>query len=394
MLHRIFQSSFLIIILFLLLIDCGIKYGKPLRYVTMGGYIPSDQDPIGDKYESLKAESQKSRILLLGSSLPMFAAICADYRVGELSAATTGYETYTYTKAKYLQSLLRKLTHEDLPVFNFSASGCMVSDSYIALEQSIANGMHPKVAIFALAPRDFLDNFARPTKETGFFKFFKKDNHNAFNWKTFNHEESFNNFIGSIWVYYKLKPDYRTFFLLATTDAFHRAPTLYSALHYDPGITKNHIRLAAWDPPEMADIPGDEDKRLKDLNSYKKSYYPINQSRFNDELGYLEKSLELCRKHAILPIVVNMPRIARNQAILPDWFQTQYTDALTKSTKKYGCPFFDLNSEPIFVESDFRDSVHLNGDGSLKVFNLLAAKLSKDDRFMTAIKDEKQLSLR
>lgn len=389
MFKHILKSSFLLILLFLFVVDCGIKYGKPLRCIQMNGYIPSDQDPIADKFESLKLESSRSQILLLGSSLPMFAVVCADYRMGELSMPTMDYDTWTYTKAKYFQSLLRQMTNKDLPIFNFSTSGCMVSDAYLALEQSTKNGMHPKVAIFAVAPRDFLDNFARPTKETGFFKFFKKEGQfNPFNLVDLKFEDSFNNFIGNVWTYYKLRPDYRTFFLLATSDVFRRAPTLYASLNYDSEINSNHVRLKIWDPPTLADATGDEDITLHDLNSYKKSYEPINESRFKDELAYLLRSLQFCREHEILPVVVNMPRTARNQAILPRWFQDKYIQALTESTRKYDCPFFDLNSEPIFVDTDFRDSVHVNGDGGLKVFNLLATKLSNNDRFMTAIRNK------
>lgn len=395
MFKRIAQSSFLLLLLILFLVDCGVRYAKPLRYMEMGGYVPSDQNPLADKFDALRSEAHKTKILLLGSSLPMFAAVCADYRMGELTTPTIGYDACTYTKAKYLEDLLKTMVGADLPVFNYCGNGCMASDAYVAVEGSIKNGMKPKVVILALAPRDFIDNFALPTKETSYFDFFQKqrgdDKH--FNLATLNIEDVFNKSLADVWSYYKLRPDYHTFFSLAASDSLHRAPTLYSATHRNPlEPDAVQLKLMAFGAFKLADVTGDEEKKRKCLESYNRCYNPINLRRFNAERDYLRKTLAYCRQHNILPVVVNMPRTARNQAILPPWFQAQYLSTLTDTCKQFDCPFYDLNKEPIFTEADYRDSVHLNGDGGLKVFNLLAAQLSKDENFLTAIEDKQQLS--
>lgn len=365
--------------------------------MEMGGYIPSDQNPLADKFEALKSEANRTQVLLVGSSLPMCAAACADYRAGELSPPTVGYDLFTYTRAKYFETQLKDMAGKDLPVFNYSGNGCMASDSYIVIEQAVKHGMHPKVVILALAPRDFIDNLACATEKTSYYDFFEKleKNKKNFNLANFNAEETWNKTVADAWYYYKLKPDYQNLFSLAASGFFHRATDLYSATHRNPLQTEfTQVRMMAWAPPKFADITGDEEKKKKDLKVYTTSYMPLDMKRFNAERDFLFKTLDFCRKNDILPIVVNMPRTTRNQAILPESFQKEYMAALVDASKQYNCPFYDLNSEPNFKESDFRDSVHLNGDGGMKVFNLLTAKLSKDDSFMEAIEDNKQLSLK
>ncbi|MBX9878563.1 MAG: DUF1574 family protein [Candidatus Obscuribacterales bacterium] len=397
MFGRLTKSTFLWLIVGLFLVDCAIKYGKPLRYMEMGGYIPADQNPLADKFDALKSEAKNTRVLLVGSSLPMCAAACADYRNGNISLPTVGYDLFTYPKAKYFESVLKDMVGKDLPVFNYSGNGCMVSDSYIVIEQAYKHGMKPKVVVLALAPRDFIDNLACATEKTSYYDFFEKleKNRAKFNLTNFNAEETFNKTLADVWYYYKLKPDYHNLFCLGVSGALHRSTDLYSATHRDPLQTEfTQVRLAAWGPPKLADITGDEEKKKKDLKVYDTSYNPVDTKRFGREREYLFKTLAFCRQHDILPIVVNMPRTKRNQAILPEWFQQDYMKALTDASAEYGCPFYDLNADPNFTESDFRDSVHLNGDGGLKVFNVLTAKLSKDEQFLTQIEDNKQLSLK
>lgn len=397
MFGRLVKSSFFILIVCLLLVDCAIKFGKPLRYMEMGGYIPSDQNPLADKFEALKAEAGRTQILLVGSSLPMCAAACADYRDGHISLPTVGYDLFTYTRAKYFETQLKELAGKDLPIFNYSGNGCMASDAYIVTEQSVKHGMRPKIVILALAPRDFIDHLASPTEKTSYYDFFQKleKSKNHFDLAKLNVEETFNKTLADIWYYYKLKPDYNALFSVAASGFLHRAPTLYSATHRDPLQNEfAQVRVMAWGPPKLADVTGDEEKKKKDLRVYTTSYMPIDMKRFTAERKFLFKTLDFCRKNNILPIVVNMPRTARNEALLPDWFQAQYMDALTSAAKQYDCPFFDLNKDPNFAEADFRDSVHLNGDGGMKVFNVLTAKLSQNDDFLEAIESNKQLSLR
>lgn len=395
MFGRLAKSTFLLLIVSLFLVDCAIKYGKPLRYMEMGGYIPADQNPLADKFDALKSEANRTQILLVGSSLPMCAAACADYRDGHTTVPTVSYDLFTYPKAKYFESVLKQMVGKDLPVFNYSGNGCMVSDSYKVIEQSYKHGMKPKVAILALAPRDFIDNLACATEKTSYYDFFEKleKNKAKFDLATFNAEETFNKTVADIWYYYKLKPDYQNLFSLAASGFFHRATDLYSATHRNPLQTEfTQVRMMAWAPPKLADITGDEEKKKKDLKVYDTSYNPVDTKRFERERNYLFKTVAYCRDHNILPVIVNMPRTKRNQEILPAWFQAEYMKALTDASAQFDAPFFDLNSDPNFAESDFRDSVHLNGDGGLKVFNLLTAKLSKDDQFMTQVEDKKQLS--
>jgi hypothetical protein len=335
----------------------------------MAGYISKDQEPLEEKYELLEQKSQVIDALLLGSSLPMCAVACADSRHFQLPAPKVDYDLFCYPRAKFLEEEIHKSVNTKLSIFNLTGNGCMISDSSKLLSECINRGVKPKCVILAIAPRDFIDNLACPIFETAYYRFFDLKTNTLANKKL---PDLLITELEKRWYYFYVRSDYRMLSLLLATHKFNRPLNLYNATHRIGNLGRVE-KIQRQN--RSADVVGSSENKQKDLEQYRHNYLPINEKRYHSELVMLHKILKLCSNINTKCIVVNMPLSKRNKNILPENFRVRYQSDLAQAVAKYNSTLLNIE-ESHFTDKDFRDSVHPNGSGGIKICKEIAGAVA------------------
>lgn len=362
-----FKSTTFCLLICLFLIDSTLRTLRPLRYYSMAGYISKDQEPLEEKYELLEQKSQAINALLLGSSLPMCAVACADTKYFKLPGPKVDYDLFCYPKAKFLETEIQKSVNNKLSIFNLTGNGCMISDASKLLSESIQRGIKPKCVILAIAPRDFIDNLACPIFETAYYRFFDLKT-NTFT-KTKKLPDLLSTELEKRWYYFYVRSDYRMLSLLLATHKLNRPLNIYNATHKIGNLGRVE-KIQRQN--KAADTVGTSENKQKDLEQYRHNYLPINERRYQSELAMLNKILKTCSAINAKCIVVNMPLSERNKNILPENFRMRYKSDLTHTVTRNNSTLLNLEESFQFTEQDFRDSVHPNGSGGIKICKAIA----------------------
>lgn len=137
---------------------------------------------ISYKLQELAAQKANPDILLIGSSLMMSAPYYADFQIAKndpakkkaLDAFLAKCEQQrispfqSYHGADYFEQVM---THDGKrpSIFGLTCAACMASDAYLLLSRALAE-KKPKSVIWAVAPRDFVDNVVPPAGQTPAYK--------------------------------------------------------------------------------------------------------------------------------------------------------------------------------------------------------------------------------
>lgn len=397
LIKQVLSSTTIWIVAILLLVDFGLAQWRPLRYVSLK-YIPVDQNPIVSKVPEFFNAQAPADVLIVGSSLPMTAFALADdlfkkdLGEGEINIIRT------YTKSNHLSALLRDQLHKSFSCFNLACIGCMVSDTHLLVRRALDAGKKPKLLIYGIAPRDFVDNVAQPIGKTPCYEVLS-------DWRCLGDlsqgklspEEIRDMLISCLWYYYRVKVDYKTFFMSLTCDAMARPMSLYDAAKAGADAKAGGQAPALSAPDQLKALPKSApacpvapinmtsaatDERFADsIAEYQSRYNPPNKTRFAQENAYFGKILELCQNSGVPVLLINMPITEENKRLLDPALYQQYLDNLRQMAGRYGVKFYDAQVQPdgknAFPLAMFSDSVHLNREGSRKFQQVLLDEMQR-----------------
>ncbi|MBX9696160.1 MAG: hypothetical protein K2Z81_27475, partial [Cyanobacteria bacterium] len=111
------------------------------------------------------------------------------------------------------------------------------------------------------------------------------------------------------------------------------------------------------------------------LDDYKARYRSPKMSFYDGQFRCLEKLAQLIANKGATLQVVNMPVRRCNNELLPPGLYARYLRDLAAAGKRAGFKFVDLCQFDAYEQTDFRDSVHLNGYGGIKFANRLTMSL-------------------
>ncbi len=157
---RLLSCTIIWVFIWLCVVDLTLKITKPLHAVKMGGYTPRDRNGMAIKNERLALPWTNPDVLTIGSSLSQASFSCADALVANRPAPTLGHEVYSYGRCDYLQSKLSEISGKKHSLLDMSIGGCMASDAYYLLTNTVKTRPQIKTVIFAVAPRDFVATYA------------------------------------------------------------------------------------------------------------------------------------------------------------------------------------------------------------------------------------------
>ena len=367
--------------MFLAIVDSGLHYFHPLQYMQTRRYLPLEHNPLVSKVPVYFHGSGSPDVLVLGSSLPMEAIARYDAQLFGQRGGDDIDNFRRYTRGRYLERLLSQHSHRAVSVFNLTCVACMVSDACQLLRKSIEAGKIPKMVIYGIGPRDFMDNLAPEAGKSAVFQVLA-------NQRSLNDLKEMKadlseiaDFMGSaISYFYRVKADYRAMLVFSVCDALDRPADLFEARVQAratnastspvvPGANQSRIKSIAQVPTAK---PADQ---FKDLSEWNERYNPANPKRFARERASFKRLQTLCRENAIQLVVVNMPLTREHKALVPAGLYSQYRTELAELGSQAGIQLIDLDCTEQFGLADFCDSAHPNGAGGKKIQDLIVAAL-------------------
>jgi hypothetical protein len=301
-------------------------------------------------------------VVLLGSS-QMGSAVCT----ADAQYTSKVVDALTYRKAVVLQDEISQGVGHPIEVFNLASPGAMASDAYLASRALFQPGLRPKVVIIGVSPRDFIDNTMPYPAATGPFKFFSK-----YASPGDLLSDSYCTPMGKVQLLNDWLPTRRLGSELMSMFAGKQensTPKTRQAANVLAAISGAGDAIpGAW--PVPANIPN---VWVDNTREYKNRYHNGHPELYDVEMKYFQAFLSAMDQSGVRVVVVAMPSLPMNRALLSLNFWREFKETLSANCKTYNACWLDLSDSSEFEKSDYLDTVHLNARGGLKLFPRIAA---------------------
>jgi hypothetical protein len=358
-------------------------------------YALTKQNRIGD---DLIYSGRPADIVLLGSSVMRGPFYYCDLR----PALSLVYENYN--KSLALEKAIDKIDGEQ-KVYNFARDGEMVSDAMLIVNDFLKDKNKPKVLVYGIAPRDFLDHtlpsetnteeFNMLANLTDCLRYSNVFAEGGWQWLQVLASKALPYFDARKVVQERLaqmfnRPQNAAPTPVATKqdpfDATKESSTredilrplkkkFVEAVRKDKTLKAEAIASQIRMQKALMDAQNDTEAWRQGLLQYSVRYWYIDKARYNRQMHALEALLAITKKRGIKVMLVNMPLAAGNVSLLPQDFYLTYLDDLQKASTKYGAKFINLQNRKEFDRSCYKDPVHLNVFGGHKLIGLLASNI-------------------
>ncbi|CAN5258202.1 hypothetical protein BH11CYA1_BH11CYA1_01690 [soil metagenome] len=327
-------------------------------------------------------------IVLLGSSLMM-----APLHGGDAVHLNFAQNVPLHHKSQLLEDLLKENFNRTYHTFAFALGGEMISDAWAISDTLLKGDRKPKVIIYGVAPRDFMDSALPSPSSTEIYKYMSRiGDLSAVDKEAYaNFWQKAENSLGKVSFTYKHRPDFlyvqhrwaKELFrkllgykeLELVNSPFHVRKQAFSELPEDNGPGSLFV-----DPPGPT-----QEAYVANLDEYRHRYRRVDLKLFNTQLSFLERLLALSEKENIRIVLVNMPLTEDNVNLMPPGFYQNYLDKVTALSTTHKALLLNLNDPKIFPQKYFTDSVHLNSRGGEHFFQVLADRLKADPETATII---------
>lgn len=310
-------------------------------------------------------------VVLLGSSL-MVAAIAecdANFQKRSLDLAS-------YRGAAYLDKALNDKFRQKFHTLNLSAPGQMPSDAYLTLKASLQKGISPKVIIYGVAPRDFLDGTMQSPSDTEAFKFLQRYvdiNDCAFDF--------FSSPFGKLdWLLQRGITLYQTsldcrlslehtcrafashngIFNLPEQEGAARSFAIRLRQIYQPMNIEKGTSFALQTTAETIHAPYDNRR------DYQERYKNPDRGVYTAQLRFLTRIAQLCHQNNIALVLVDMPITKQNLDLLRPELYENYKKDLVAVARPNNVHLLEMCKFDQYCPADYKDTVHLNGFGGMK----------------------------
>jgi hypothetical protein len=314
-------------------------------------------------------------IAVFGSSQMGSANFAADARMLNKDLDLTQYR-----RASTLATMLEKQTGVRPDTYQFAMGGAMASDTLMISRALFTENCKPKMVVVGVNPRDFIDNTLPSVSSTEPFQFFA-----PYVEIGSLADDAFPDFFSHMaWVVDQKVPLKRLHHQVETelvalakggktdTMAAAKPRKVHKELLRAVLGAADEVRPGEWILPATVPASTFEDNTNEYLRRYKSANSPI----YKGEMAFFNAFLNDMQAKDIKVLVVGMPSLWPNRALLPDSFWQKFRRDLTTATSSHGAEFLDLTDSSQFVLSDFLDTVHLNGAGGIKLFALVSRRIA------------------
>lgn len=332
--------------------------------------------------KDFRRQNEAPHVVLLGSSL-MMAALHG----GDATYLKLPQNVAYHHRSTFLEDLLREKLHQPVNTFAFAIGGQMVSDAYAISTTLLRGDKKPETIVYGIAPRDFMDNMLTSPASTETFRYMDRIGHLseiALPART-TFWERVEWGLGRISFLY----DHRLDFVYLQNK--YAKNILASVLHmkdldyvHAPFLLRKIAmqQLAEDNGPNEIMVPPYDPKTpfLDNSAEYRLRYHAFKKKLFDIQFAFLTRLASYCKQEGINLVLVNMPLTEDNVKLMPDGFYQYYLTSVQNEANKYGAQLIDLNKPDVFTKNCFADSVHLNGMGGKKFFQVLSERLATDSQ--------------
>lgn len=337
---------------------------------------------------------QASDVVLMGSSQLACAVFSTD-----ADLLNRNLDAVLHRGAVALEKDLKEALGVNLKAFNFAVGGAMVSD-HLMIAKALFPQRKPKVVIIGINPRDFIDNCLPSASDTEPFQFLQTYvdlgdlTRDSFSSPLAELEWRMNNYLPIKKIKKLIQGnDPPTLAGKSTfTNPGNAAPEQATKVSKEKlmqalSATGGQPRPGEWfipARPPYAFIDNTHEYLQRYKNS-KPAIYPQQKRYFDALLSYLESN-------NIKTLVVGMPSLAPNRALLPENFWSEFRGSLAMSCTKHDAQWVDLFDSPEFNDGDYLDTVHLNRQGGAKLMKLIASTVERTPSLASALSKSRELA--
>jgi hypothetical protein len=338
----------------------------------------------------LRTTPESFNVALLGSSL-MLGSIneCdANFVKKRIDAAS-------HHQSLYLDNKLATTFGGSFRTFNLATPGQMPSDAYILTKAMIELGQRPRMIIYGIAPRDFLDSRLASPADTEPYRYLKRFvpmSEIAYDVYGLRLSE-LDSLVGSTIFLHQHAIDIQIAYargMDALLQALLPPPGIGSSFTYwDRVSLLSQYKAGELFPGAYINTPATWQKgtawKRDNLEDYVERYRRPNPESFTLQLKFLNRLITLCQDYDIKIVLVNMPLSKVNVSLLG---QKRYLDFASKMSTiclARDVKLIDLGSTSTFGNEYFEDSAHLNGFGGKRFLDLLTDRLKVDPQLSVAL---------
>jgi hypothetical protein len=299
-------------------------------------------------------------------------------------------DALTHRRAATLESELNSRLGRKYSAFSLASPGAMCSDAFMASSALFREDFKPKVVVIGISPRDFIDNTMEYPAVTEPFKFYS----NYVNTGSL----TLHSYAGPMaWLQFgmeslpcrKLGTRIQTELAAANQAGEQnsepsKADTALAAIMGGGEAVPGKWRVPAVIPPMWQDNTKEYVRRFKNP---KPGVYTAEKAFFAQFLAKMERD-------DIKVLVVGMPSLPMNRALLPDSFWNEFRASIGTMAHLHGAQFLDLTASNEFGKEDFLDTVHLDASGGEKLFAAIAKSIETEPTLCNSLTGRNELAIK
>jgi len=289
---------------------------------------------------------------------------------------------------------------DNLKAFNFSMGGAMASDHYLISQTLLKPDRLPKVAIIGVNPRDFIDNTLPAASATDSFHFLTPyvdlgklslvsypdvfglmddffKNHLPLKQVAQIAAGDAPPSLGNVATF--TNPEGKGLEKDQTTGGIARTAGATKVLQAISGAAGD-VGRGFWRLPANPDY-----LYIDNSHEYIRRYKTTKPACVTGQKAYFEALLSYLQQNKVKTIVIGMPSLPNNKALLPQSFWQSFEGYLAQTSASHGARFISLFNDADFGKHDFLDTVHLNRWGGSKLVDRMAQAVTSDPTIVAAL---------
>lgn len=345
-------------------------------------------------------------IALMGSSM-MSSAVYSS----EANYLQKNVDCVTDKKSEMLSDMLEERLSVDKKAYVFAMGGAMASDHYL-VSNTLFNEKHkPKLVVVGVNPRDFIDNTMPSVSSTEPFYFLAPyANLGALSDSAFidpieRLEWIINDHLPIMAVGRVIKDTIPKISRQAS-DKLSVALTGKSNLK-DPVADQGEeekVASAGKETKTTEDVlnaiygkqsevkpgvwvipPRPFYHFVNNMHEYQRRYKNPYPSIYGPQKRFFNAFLKDLKDKDIEVLVLGMPSLWPNRALLPDKFWNDFRQSISTSCEKNGATWVDLTADKRFNNRDYLDTVHLNRRGGDKLLEIIADQIKTRENLASSL---------
>jgi hypothetical protein len=344
-------------------------------------YMSPIQGPAWWVVSRLRRTNKNFEVAFFGSSLVVYALNGADANFLRQTIDETEHHWSVFTDHS-----LATISGGRFRTFDFATGGQMPSDACLMLEEAIALGCHPQIALYGIGPRDFIEAGAEDPTATDCYRYLERlvdttDIDRALvlpNLTTVRRS-----IINRIYL-----ARHALDFQLSLDDSTQRVESSYLS-----GVPSNDNIAGYWLRKELLPQYKDGDRfpgiyvvqpiapeskvrPYRELAIYAQEYKHDSRKIEIAQRSCLSEFADICKTNGINCVLVNMPLSPSNLDLYGKGRYAGFVRSLNEFAQSRSIGFIDLAQAGPWGKELFVDSVHLNPVGGTKALQVLVPKLT------------------